>query len=172
GIPSLYRDGELVACLHVLPWLESGERKNAFALEPDVEDNRIGRDGDHRRFNLFTGLATLPRPALLELGKNRVKRFGGLSCGGWGFGSVLVRHSTLQPLFMAVGAESPPSFARPGDVRDYPCRACCTISTRTSRVCCGLATSRKNAMRAPRMRSGVFRRTLKPSRSTAVIFAS
>ena len=32
-------------------------------------------------------------------------------------------------------------------------RACCTISTKTPRVSAGLLTSRKNAMRAPRMPS-------------------
>src|SRR5439155_19402899 len=34
-------------------------------------------------------------------------------------------------------------------------RACCTISTKTFRVSAGLFTSRKNAMRAPRMPSRV-----------------
>ena len=38
-------------------------------------------------------------------------------------------------------------------------RACCTISTKTFLVSAGLATSRKNAMRAPRMPSWVFTRT-------------
>ena len=38
-------------------------------------------------------------------------------------------------------------------------RACCTISTKTFRVSVGLFTSRKNAMRAPRMPSRVFIRT-------------
>src|SRR5438093_13447580 len=38
-------------------------------------------------------------------------------------------------------------------------RACCTISTKTFRVSAGLFTSRKNAMRAPRMPSRVFIRT-------------
>ena len=35
-------------------------------------------------------------------------------------------------------------------------RACCTISTKTVLVSAGLHTSRKNAMRAPRMPSWVF----------------
>ena len=38
-------------------------------------------------------------------------------------------------------------------------RACCTISTKTFRVSAGLLTSLKNAMRAPRMPSAVFKRT-------------
>ena len=38
-------------------------------------------------------------------------------------------------------------------------RACCTISTNTFRVSAALLTSLKNAMRAPRMPSGVFNRT-------------
>jgi hypothetical protein len=38
-------------------------------------------------------------------------------------------------------------------------RACCTISTKTLRVSAGLLTSRKNAMRAPRLPSWVFKRT-------------
>ena len=38
-------------------------------------------------------------------------------------------------------------------------RACCTISTKAIRVSAGLFTSRKKAMRAPRMPSRVFIRT-------------
>jgi hypothetical protein len=38
-------------------------------------------------------------------------------------------------------------------------RACVTISTRTCRASAGLLTSRKNAMRAPRVPSCVFKRT-------------
>src|SRR5262249_40643059 len=41
--------------------------------------------------------------ALLVFGKNRVKRFGRFSCCGLRFGSVLVRHSTLRPLFGRYG---------------------------------------------------------------------
>jgi hypothetical protein len=41
----------------------------------------------------------------------------------------------------------------------HRCRACCTISTRTFLVSAGLLTSRKNAMRAPRMPPWVFMRT-------------
>jgi hypothetical protein len=41
-----------------------------------------------------------------------------------------------------------------------PCeRASCTISTRTFRVSAALCTSWVKAMRAPRMPSGVFKRT-------------
>ena len=38
-------------------------------------------------------------------------------------------------------------------------RARCTISTKTLRVSAGLLTSRRNAMRVPRMPSWVFNRT-------------
>lgn len=39
-----------------------------------------------------------------------------------------------------------------------PERACCTISTKTIRASAGLLTSRRNAIRAPRMPSWVFKR--------------
>jgi len=52
------------------------------------------------------------------------------------------------------------------------CRASATISTRTVLASPGLVTSRENGMRTPRMPSGVFKRTWKPSRSTEIIVTS
>ena len=69
--------------------LEGGERQNAFGLESDIEDDRVGGNGDYRAFQLFAAVFALMGMALLELREQVAEGLVGLG-GGRGFRNAVV----------------------------------------------------------------------------------
>ena len=78
GIAALHRDRHLVAGLwSFAAALEVRKREDAFALEADVEEDRIGGDGDDCAFELLAAIFALLRVALLILREQVAKGLGG-----------------------------------------------------------------------------------------------
>jgi len=65
-----FTDDQFVAGFHFFAGaLERCQRQDAFALETDIEENRLGGDSNYRAFDLSAAVFGLVRMALLELGK-------------------------------------------------------------------------------------------------------
>ena len=98
GIAALDGDRNLVARLYGFAGaLEDGQRQNAFGLVADVEQDRIGGDGDDGAFQLPAAIVRLAREWLRSNCESRSPNDSSGSLSDWDSGTLGSGMKALQP---------------------------------------------------------------------------